>query len=163
MSDLRKAAEMALEALDCLPWQASPIAVEATKALRQALDDKPPVKTYCGGKPNYCTPEATPDVDAVNTSQERVDETAKGEQEPVAWIMEMPPPSGADRSVRMTSCKEVTQDWENAIPLYTAPPKREWVELAKEDMPDGDNPMFDTNEFYAGMAWAAAKLKEKNT
>jgi hypothetical protein len=34
---LRKAAEMALEALDCLPWQASPIAVEATKALRQAL------------------------------------------------------------------------------------------------------------------------------
>ena len=37
MTDLRKAAEMALEALDCLPWQASPIAVEATKALRQAL------------------------------------------------------------------------------------------------------------------------------
>lgn len=37
MSDLRKAAEMALEALDCLPWQASPIAREATQALRQAL------------------------------------------------------------------------------------------------------------------------------
>jgi hypothetical protein len=37
MNDLRKAAEMALEALDCLPWQASPIAVEATKALRTAL------------------------------------------------------------------------------------------------------------------------------
>jgi hypothetical protein len=37
MSDLRKAAEMALEALDCLPWQASPIAKEATQALRQAL------------------------------------------------------------------------------------------------------------------------------
>ena len=36
-SDLRKAAEMALEALDCLPWQASPIAREATQALRQAL------------------------------------------------------------------------------------------------------------------------------
>jgi hypothetical protein len=32
-----KAMRMALEALDCLPWQASPIAVEATKALRQAL------------------------------------------------------------------------------------------------------------------------------
>jgi hypothetical protein len=37
MTDLRKAAEQALEALDCLPWQASPIAVEATQALRQAL------------------------------------------------------------------------------------------------------------------------------
>jgi precorrin-3B methylase len=39
---------------------------------------------------------------------------------------------------------------------------REWVGLTKEDMPDGDNPMFDTNEFYAGMAWAEIKLKEKN-
>ena len=56
LQKLRKAAEMALEALDCLPWQASPIAVEATKALRQALaqTEKLPVKTYCGGKPNYC-------------------------------------------------------------------------------------------------------------
>ena len=40
---------------------------------------------------------------------------------------------------------------------------KQWVGLTKEDMPDGDNPMFDTNEFYAGMAWAEAKLKEKNT
>ena len=40
---------------------------------------KPPVKSYCGGKPNYCTP----DVDAVNMSQERVDETAKREHE---WV-----------------------------------------------------------------------------
>jgi hypothetical protein len=47
-------------------------------------------------------------------------------------------------------------------PLYTAPQKQ-WVGLTKEDMPDGDNPMFDTNEFYAGMAWAEAKLKDKNT
>ncbi len=41
MTDLRKAAEMALEALDCLPWQASPIAREATQALRQALAQPP--------------------------------------------------------------------------------------------------------------------------
>ena len=60
--------------------------------LRQALaqEEKPPVKSYCGGKANYCTPEVTPevtgDVDAVNISQERVDETAKCEHEPVAWM-----------------------------------------------------------------------------
>jgi hypothetical protein len=24
--------------------------------------EKPPVKTYCGGKPNYCTPQVTPEV-----------------------------------------------------------------------------------------------------
>ena len=56
---------------------------DAMNALRQALEqeEKPPVNTYCGGKPNYCTPEVTPDVDAVNISQERVDETAKREHE----------------------------------------------------------------------------------
>lgn len=49
--------------------------------LRQELaqTEKPPVKSYCGGKPNYCTPEVTPEVDAVNMSQECVDETAKCE------------------------------------------------------------------------------------
>jgi len=41
--------------------------------------EKPWVKTYCGGKPNYCTPD--PDVDAVNTSQEPVDEPEKREHE----------------------------------------------------------------------------------
>jgi hypothetical protein len=51
MTDIRKAAEMALEALDCLPWQASPIAVEATKALRQALAEgvKQEIKLYDDG------------------------------------------------------------------------------------------------------------------
>jgi hypothetical protein len=52
--------------------------------------------------------------------------------------------------------------WEGETMVHS-PPKREWVGLTKEDMPDGDNPMFDTNEFYAGMAWAEAKLKDKNT
>jgi len=43
--------------------------------VQKAEQEKPWVKSYGGGKPNYCTP----DVDAVNMSQERVDETAKGE------------------------------------------------------------------------------------
>jgi hypothetical protein len=32
--------------------------------LRKALtqEEKPPVKSYCRGKPNYCTPEVTPEV-----------------------------------------------------------------------------------------------------
>ena len=38
-----------------------------------------------------------------------------------------------------------------------------FVFLTKEDMPSGDHPMYDTKEFYAGMAWAQTKLKEKNT
>ncbi len=81
MNDLRKAAEMALEAL-MQRGEHHPKVYQAAEALRQALDDKPAVKTYAGGKPNYCTPN----VDAVNMTQDRVDEMAKGEHEPVAWV-----------------------------------------------------------------------------
>lgn len=58
MNDLRKAAEMALEAL-MQRGEHHPKVYQAAEALRQALDDRPLVKTYCGGKPNYCTPEVT--------------------------------------------------------------------------------------------------------
>jgi hypothetical protein len=85
---------------------------------------------------------------------------AQSEQEPVAWIMEMPPPSGADRSVRMTSCKEVTQDWENAIPLYTAPPNKEWVGLTDEERFLNDCRSPEEIEYAKAIE---AKLKEKNT
>jgi hypothetical protein len=61
MSDLRKAAEMALKDLTRLCHAQ---AYDTVEALRQAL--------------------AQP-VDAVNMSQERVDKTAKREHEPVAW------------------------------------------------------------------------------
>lgn len=35
-------------------------AMEAQRVAQQEQDQKPPVKTYCGGKPNYCTPEQEP-------------------------------------------------------------------------------------------------------
>ena len=71
MSDLRKAAEMALEALESVYGKGKRCEV-AIKELRQALaqpvdaaivaevgiwGEELPVKSYCGGKPNYCTPE----------------------------------------------------------------------------------------------------------
>ena len=49
---------------------------DVNRLIKQA--EKPLVKTYAGGKPNYCTP-----VDVVNISQECVDETTKGEHE---WV-----------------------------------------------------------------------------
>ena len=52
--NLRQAAEMALERLESHDYWMDE---EAIQALRQALDDKPPVKSYAGGKPNYCTEE----------------------------------------------------------------------------------------------------------
>jgi hypothetical protein len=42
------------------------------------------------------------------------------------------------------------------------PAQRPWVGLTKEDMPGGENPMFDHEYFIAGMVFAANILKEKN-
>ena len=115
MNDLRKAAEMALEAL---VWttgsgdfgeggQAREGALKclfpAIQALRQALN-----------------------VDAVNMSQERVDETAKGEHEPVAFV------NGYFGGHLTITCFDPTLVLPDGLALFRAPPKREWVGLDGE-------------------------------
>jgi uncharacterized UPF0160 family protein len=127
MNDLRKAAEMALEALEQTPtanklfdessYEAQKDAIEA---LRQAL--------------------------------------AQPEQEPVGYVTN----SGESAWI----LKDV--DLDDDTPLYTAPPKREWVGLT-----DGEIDLIFDKHFnrYAerGQAWPLyereieAKLKEKNT
>jgi len=69
--------------------------------------------------------------------------------------------------VTSESGANVTHSWwhEPALPigtkLYTSP-QRTWVGLTKEDMPDGENPMFDHKYFIAGMVYANNTLLEKN-
>ena len=133
MSDLREAAEMALEALEQTPTanklfdsESYEKQKDAIDALRQAL--------------------AQP-VDAVNISQERVDETDKDQHEPVAWITDG---GKGDLGWRKTTEKD--------IPLYTAPPKREWVGLTDEEMED----LWDRYAHMEMMRAIEAKLKEKN-
>ena len=48
--------------------------------------------------------------------------------------------------------------------LYTTPPavERPWVALTEQDMPSGEDPMFDHKYFIAGMVYAAKVLQEKN-
>jgi len=110
------------------------VLIKAAGRIR-ARSENLPVKSYCGGKANYCTPEVTPDVDAVNMSQERVDETAKREHEP--W-----------QSVQCT-CGGT---------IYFKHTKREWVGL------DGEIPGLGlvTEEFYNGMIFAEDILRERN-
>ena len=118
MSDLRKAAEIALEALEwnygtdlenienCMAWLEK---MNATiPALRQAL--------------------------------------AQPEQEPLVWMNKY----GHVASFQNEEYKD---------PLYTAPPKREWVGLTDEDRSDLLTQHHGWNEF--GIA-IEAKLKEKN-
>jgi len=49
------------------------------------------------------------------------------------------------------------------ITQYSIPTQRQWVGLTKQDMPSGEDPMFDHQYFIAGMVYAAKVLQEKNT
>jgi hypothetical protein len=74
---------------------------------------------------------------------------AQPEQEPVGWFAK------SWQGVYV----ELMPEAEDAIPFYTAPPKREWVGLHLDDMPEsyaGDK------SFLTIAKWAEAKLKEKN-
>jgi hypothetical protein len=138
--DLRKAAEMALEALSKVMLTSDKgVACEnARKVLRQAL--------------------AQP-VDAVNMSQERVDETAKGEHEPFIYVRE-------DNERPFGGYEHCSEADAGAFPVYTAPmiytppPKREWVGLTHEERDEIDQTCRSQMEALFSIE---AKLKEKNT
>ena len=231
MTDLRKAAEMAAyevplhELLEGVPENARLVidsedgmstrfipvghfCKRAAKALRQALaqEEKSPVKSYCGGKPNYCTPEVTPEVttevtgdvgacvtcgapkgewlvDAVNMSQERVDETVKREHEPYGYLWFA---HQMERRFTHYRPKEEQRIGE-VTPIYTAPPKREWVGLTDDEIQETGQYSYcrggTSEKLYhimwnsqpsASVGWCreeliafahavGAKLKEKNT
>ena len=120
------------------------------------MNEKPPVKSYCGGIANYCIPEEITEVDAVDISQEPVDETAKGEHEPFIYIRE-------DTEMPFGGYEHCGQHDPGAFPVYTAPPKREWVGLTDADKQEA----FDETQEASGGFWEfadylEAKLKEKN-
>ena len=149
----REAMQMALEALEskyivnCGAWRVQQD--QAITALRQAL------------------------VDADDTSQERVDEIVKTEhdkqieialayqrgwdaalaqQEPVAWLSE-----GGDVS---RSKRYMDEMGFKCNPLYTAPPKKEWVGLTLNEAED----FYDKYPDRAELINAIDKfLEEKNT
>ena len=127
----------------------------------------------------------------IDTAMDAIKEAlAQPEQEPVAWMEEMPTQEGETRSVRMTTLKEhATLEWGNPIPLYTtpepsedylqkayrlanelrshlsiAPAQRTWVGFTESEIKT--SPPYsiarDKGCFHAGVLWAEAKLKEKN-
>jgi hypothetical protein len=114
----------------------------------------------------------TAPVDAVNTSQERVDEMAKGEHEPVAWFVQYE----YRHEFLWRKPNELEQKTALEIrPLYTAPPisdyhegweegfkaaKREWVGLTHEERFLNDCRSPEEIEYAKAIE---AKLKEKNT
>jgi hypothetical protein len=135
----REAMQMALEALESDPVSHLGLVHRklAITALRQAL------------------------VNADDTSEKRVDETAKQEHEPVAFInVEKQKLEWA----KLTSWYTPTIVNLPKIPLYTAPPKKQWVGLTYEEhdnIKDNYHNMTWTLEMFARAVEQA--LKEKNT
>ena len=79
------------------------------------------------------------------------------EPEPVAWLWhEVKWENGERQSVVKLS---ETKDFQYAKPLYTAPPKREWVGLTDEEAWE----CWDWEDFQGTWKSMESKLKEKNT
>ncbi len=126
MSDLRKAAELALDALDIYREHDAEnigLADAAYEALRQAL--------------------------------------AQPEQEPVAYVTIEPALDGDWR--KCPSIKWFNKPTEG--PLYTAPPKREWVGLTDEEIEECkiNGGLPHAINWRLSVKVMEAKLKEKNT
>ena len=151
--DLRKAAEMALDALrlyvTMYPQMDKGYMVDARETLRQALA-QPEQEFY-------------PDWDMIQPYHERIKELeaqlAQPEQEPVAWAVLRP-----DGRVKLLSHQqgiEVDLKW---TPLYVAPIKRQWVGLTNEEVQEIAKQLID-DAAYCSTHFAIsieAKLKEKN-
>jgi len=84
--------------------------------------------------------------------EEYCDWLVKSEQEPVAWMC-----SAFDGK----ACEQSNHDeCENPIPLYTTPPRREWVGLTDAEA----QLIYDMGRTPSGMMeMVESKLKEKNT
>jgi hypothetical protein len=131
MTDLRKAAELALEALeDVVKWYASR---DANENLMPCHNQNPEIKLS---------------MESVEALRQAL---AQSEQEPVAWdgdcvLGHCGSPSGCETS----NCCRAN---------YTAPPKREWVGLTRDEVLDIEETTKHPLAFYGAIE---AKLKEKN-
>jgi hypothetical protein len=79
-------------------------------------------------------------------------------ENPVAWFSTSPDGKLSNKF----ACKPTEGNW--VEPLYTAPPKREWVGLTDEEIAQGLKESWVTEQAWqSAVWWAEAKLKEKNT
>jgi hypothetical protein len=137
---------------------------EAMQQALEALESDPTSLAWLINKKQAITVLRQALVDADDKSQERVDEKAKREQEPVAWMHNF-----ITGNVITHIPADIGRHPERWAPLYTAPPKKQWVGLTDEEIQDLSylsQKIDDSNAAWfdrLGFAKAIeAKLKEKN-
>jgi hypothetical protein len=101
-------------------------------------------QTLKAGTPLYTSPHSA------THSADSADSFCKSE--PVAWTVR-----GLITDFSQDFSAYQTKTY--TVPLYTAPPQREWKGLTDEDWIIGKR----SADYVAGAEWAEAKLKEKNT
>jgi hypothetical protein len=136
----REAMQMALEALESDPVSHLGLVHRkmAITALRQAL------------------------VNADDTSQERVDEIVKDEHEPVAWMYEW----DSRKHLTFTDQRFVEQahpHFNKSTPLYTAPPKKQWVSLTDQEVWQAIDNVLEGGGWLDVARVLEQAFKEKNT
>jgi hypothetical protein len=146
MTNLRQAAEMALEALETLDVGDSYKTHNAASALRQALNQSPDTTKMMGLIPSEWAgldepPNSTTDV----VEPEPVGQVVQAFDDLTAVSIPNMPPVGTK--------------------LYAKLPKREWVGLTDEDIEEiwGEPVGYMYSGHYYAIRDVEAKLKEKNT
>jgi hypothetical protein len=140
----REAMKLALEALESDPISHAGLVSrkQAIAALRQALETEQAMKdAIVGGT-------------GVMLDGKRIDPATIYKEEPVAWANSF---DLQNFDMKVRTCP----DLHHTVPLYTAPPKREWVGLTDEEIHDMSGYEEDRKMYRFARA-IEAKLKEKN-
>jgi hypothetical protein len=101
---------------------------------------------------------------AVGTKLYTAAPAAQPAQQPVAWAVQACSKMWCGEFAEIDAKAEAKRIGGTcvAFALYTEPPQRPWAGLTEQDMPSGENPMFDHQYFCAGMVYAAKVLQDKN-
>ena len=164
MTDLRKAAEMALKLLENNRLRTDehliPIVVDD---LRNALaqDEQEPV--WCGcGDGIVANDEAKCGVCVMRLENQIERLKAQPEQEPVAFEDWLKGQHGDPEEIGFLQALKIT--YEAGQDSRTAPPSKPWVSLTDEDIKEGAKYSWvDFQAFQSVAWWADELLKEKNT
>jgi hypothetical protein len=129
------------------------MSIEAMKQALEALERADKINGYANNKK------------AINALRQAIAEAEK--QEPVGYLYDWLNPENRDEVIRdwfAASTYVIEKDKGfNVRPLYTAPPKRQWVGLMLGVRVDEDSVIIKTKNNDAARELCEKLLKEKNT